>query len=63
MSTQIPLHWRLDEELADGGRHDSDNRSVHIVCGEDPYARLGYRIPANPVYLRKYEDSGDAAPS
>ena len=63
MSTQSPLHWCLDEELADGSRHGSDNRSVHIVCGEDPYARLGYKIPANPVYLREYEEHGDAAPS
>ena len=63
MSTQSPLHWRLDEELADGGRHDSDNRSVHLVCGEDPYARLGYKIPANPVYLREYGEHGEAAPS
>ena len=63
MSTQSPLHWCLDEELADGSRHGSDNRSVHIVCGEDPYAWLGYKIPANPVYLREYEEHGDAAPS
>ena len=56
MSTQSPLHWCLDEELADGGRHGSDNRSVHVVCGEDPYAWLGYKIPANPVYLREYEE-------
>lgn len=63
MSTQSPLHWCLDEELADGSRHGSDNRSVHLVCGEDPYARLGYKVPANPVYLREYEEHGDAAPS
>lgn len=54
MSTQSPLHWCLDEKLADGSSHGSDNRSVHIVCGEDPYAYLGYTTPANPVYLRRY---------
>ncbi len=58
MSTQSPLHWCLDEELADGSRHQSDNRSVHVVCGEDPYAYLGYTVPANPVYLREYEKHG-----
>ena len=58
MSTQSPLHWCLDEELADGSRHESDNRSVHVVCGEDPYAYLGYTIPANPVYLREYGEHG-----
>lgn len=58
MSTQSPLHWCLDEDLADGSRHESDNRSVHVVCGEDPYAYLGYTIPANPVYLREYEEHG-----
>jgi len=63
MSTQSQLHWCLDEELADGSRHGSDNRSVHVVCGEDPYASLGYKIPANPVYLREYEEQGDAASS
>ncbi len=61
MSTQSPLHWCLDEELADGGKHGSDNRSVHVVCGEDPHARLGYTVPANPVYLRKYGESGGSA--
>lgn len=61
MSTQSPLHWCLDEELADGSKHDSDNRSVHLVCGEDPYAHLGYTIPANPVYLREYEEHGDGS--
>ncbi len=61
MSTQSPLHWCLDEKLADGGRHGSDNRSVHVVCGEDPYARLGYTIPANPVYLREYTEHGDGS--
>ena len=59
MSTQSPLHWCLDEELADGSKHESDNRSVHLVCGEDPYAWLGYTIPANPVYLREYSESGE----
>ena len=54
MSTQSPLPWCLDEKLTDGSSHESDNRSVHIVCGEDPYAHLGYTIPANPVYLRRY---------
>ncbi len=54
MSTQSPLHWCLDEKLADGSKHDSDNRNVHIVCGEDPYAHLGYTTPANPVFLREY---------
>ncbi|MDE0480590.1 MAG: phytanoyl-CoA dioxygenase family protein [Gammaproteobacteria bacterium] len=63
MSTQSQLHWCLDEELADGSSHGSDNRSVHVVCGEDPYASLGYKIPANPVYLREYEEHGDAASS
>ncbi len=63
MSTQSQLHWRLDEELADGSRHGSDNRSVHVVCGEDPHARLGYKTPANPVYLREYEEHGDAPSS
>ncbi len=63
MSTQSPLHWRLDEELAGGARHGSDNRCVHIVCGEDPYARLGRKTPANPIYLREYEEHGDAGPS
>lgn len=58
MSTQSPLHWCLDEELADGSKHESDNRSVHVICGEDPYAYLGYTIPANPVYLREYEEHG-----
>lgn len=58
MSTQSPLHWCLDEALADGSKHESDNRSVHVVCGEDPYAYLGYTIPANPVYLREYGEHG-----
>ena len=61
MSTQSPLHWCLDEELADGSKHGSDNRSVHLVCGEDPYAHLGYTIPANPVYLREYKELGGDA--
>ncbi len=54
MSTQSPLHWCLDEPLEGGGKHESDNRSVHIVCGEDPYAHLGYTTPADAVYLRAY---------
>ena len=58
MSTQSPLHWCLGEELADGSKHGSDNRSVHLVCGEDPYSWLGYTIPANPVYLREYKEDG-----
>ena len=58
MSTQSPLHWCLDEELEGGGKHESDNRSVHVVCGEDPYASLGYTTPANAVYLREYEEHG-----
>ncbi|MCY4060639.1 MAG: phytanoyl-CoA dioxygenase family protein [Gammaproteobacteria bacterium] len=52
--TQSPLHWCLDEKLADGSSHGTDNRSVHVVCGEDPHAHLGYTIPASPVYLRRY---------
>ena len=63
MSTQSPLHWCLDQELAGGGGHDSDNRSVHVVCGEDPYAERGYTVPANPVYLREYIEHGEAAPA
>ena len=55
MSTQSPLHWCLDEELEGGGKHESDNRSVHVVCGEDPYAHLGYTTPADAVWLREYE--------
>ena len=58
MSTQSPLHWCLDEKLADGSKHDSDNRSVHIVCGKDPYAYRGYTTPAAPVYLREYGEQG-----
>ena len=58
MSTQSPLHWLLDEELVGGGKNTSDNRSVHVVCGEDPYAYLGYTEPANAVYLREYDDHG-----
>ncbi len=58
MSTQSPLHWCLDEELEGGGKHDSDNRSVHLVCGEDPYAYRGYTKPADAVYLREYEEHG-----
>ena len=58
MSTQSPLHWCLDEELEDGGKNASDNRSVHVVCGEDPYAYLGYTTPVNAVYLREYEQHG-----
>ena len=58
MSTQSPLHWCLDEELEGGGKHQSDNRSVHVVCGEDPYAHLGYTMPADAVYLRKYDEHG-----
>ena len=42
------------EKLADGSSRTSENRSVHIVCGEDPYVHLGYTIPASPVYLRRY---------
>ena len=63
MSTQSPLHWCLDEELVGGGRHESDNRSVHVVCGEDPYADRGYTTPANAVYLREYveHNAGDDA--
>ncbi len=58
MSTQSPLHWCLDEELEGGGKHESDNRSVHVVRGEDPYAYRGYTTPANAVYLREYEEHG-----
>ena len=58
MSTQSPLHWLLDEELEGGGKHTSDNRSVHVVCGEDPYEYLGYTKPADAVYLREYDDDG-----
>ncbi len=58
MSTQSPLHWCLDEELVGGGKHESDNRSVHVVCGDDPYAYRGYTTPANAVYLREYQDHG-----
>ncbi len=58
MSTQSPLHWCLDEELENGGKHESDNRSVHVVCGDDPYAHLGYTKPADAVWLREYEEHG-----
>ena len=58
MSTQSPLHWCLDEELEGGGKHESDNRSVHVVCGEDPYAHLGYTKPVDAVWLREYEEHG-----
>ena len=58
MSTQSPLHWCLDEELVGGGKNASDNRSVHVVCGEDPYAYLGYTTPADAVFLREYEEHG-----
>ena len=63
MSTQSPLHWCLDEELEGGGKHSSDNRSVHVVCGEDPYAYLGYTTPANAVYLREYDESRRRIPT
>ncbi len=58
MSTQSPLHWCLDHKLEGGKKHESDNRSVHVVCGEDPYEYLGYTIPTDAVYLREYEDHG-----
>ncbi|MEL7536587.1 MAG: phytanoyl-CoA dioxygenase family protein [Pseudomonadota bacterium] len=56
MSTQSPLHWCLDEAIEGGGKHGSDNRNVHVVCGDDPYADLGYTLPADAVWLREYAD-------
>lgn len=58
MSTQSQLHWCLDEELEGGGKNETDNRSVHVVCGEDPHAHLGYTKPADAVWLREYEEHG-----
>ena len=29
-----------------------DNRDVHMVCGDDPYAADGYSVPDDAVWLR-----------
>lgn len=58
MSMQSKLPWLMESQL--GKVHGlsvatADNRCVHPVCGEDPYAGDGYKVPEGFVYLRGYE--------
>ncbi len=54
MSTQSILTWCMDDEVDAGAMCYGDNRAVHVVCGDDPYAEYGYRTPTNAVWLREY---------
>lgn len=56
MSAQSLLPWLLEGTEAEAPVASADNRAVHIVCGSDPYADAGYRVPENAVWLRRYED-------
>ena len=56
MSAQSLLPWLLEGTEAEAPVASADNRAVHIVCGSDPYADAGYRIPDSAVWLRRYEE-------
>lgn len=56
MSAQSLLPWLLEGAEAEAPVASADNRAVHVVCGSDPYADAGYRIPENAVWLRQYEE-------
>ena len=58
MSAQSQLPWLMEEHVPPGMIGICDNRSVHMVHGEDPYSHRGYTEPDNPVWLRQY-GSGD----
>ncbi len=53
MSSQSPLTWCLEGREITG--RVPDNRDVHMVTGEDPYAADGYTVPDDAVWLRQYE--------
>ncbi len=57
MSGQSQLPWLMEEKVPPGMIGICDNRSVHMVCGEDPYAHRGYTEPDNPVWLRQYAEN------
>lgn len=62
MSAQSQLPWLMEAHVPPGMIGICDNRSVHMVQGEDPYAHRGYTEPDNPVWLRQYAThDGDEA--
>ncbi len=58
MNAQSILTWCLEGDPEPGQL--PDNRAVHMVCGDDPYADAGYLVPDDAVYLRKYGEDESA---
>ncbi len=54
MTAQSLLPWEVNFADHSQSIGSADNRAVHMVCGDDPYADAGYVVPNNVAFLRQF---------